>query len=104
MKKTLSILLALTMLMSTVIITDFSAFAATIKSNDFKIVTENMKRPTVLKKGSTFTLKGNIKANKTIKNFSVTVTDLNSFKTEIKFDKNVKSKRKQSYDVWRWNK
>lgn len=92
MKKTLSILLALTMLMSTVIITDFSAFATTIKSNDFKIVTENMKRPTVLKKGSTFTLKGNIKANKTIKNFSVTVTDLNSFKTEIKFDKNVKSK------------
>ena len=71
-----------------------SAYAATYKSEDkqFVISTSGMKRPALLKKGASFSIKGKLKANKKIVKLTLVVEDLNQFKNDIKVTKNPNKK------------
>lgn len=83
MKKVTSIILSLFILISAVGIAVYpeDAYAKTF-SGDFTVTTDSLKRPTVLKKGEGFKLRGTIKADEEIEKIKLIVTDKNSFKRE----------------------
>lgn len=83
MKKVTSIILSLFILLSVfgTAVYPEAAYAKAF-SGDFTVTTEGMKRPTVLKKGEGFKLKGTIKADEEIEKIKLIVTDKNSFKKE----------------------
>lgn len=69
-----------------------TALAATYRNDDFRIVTSDLKRPAMLKKGAQFKLDGSIKSNRTIEKIGIYVKDCDNFKNEIKLVKSVDSK------------
>ena len=88
MKKTVSLILSLIMLLSAVTVS-FNAYAVDYKSKDksFKISTSDMKRPSKLNKGEGFVLGGTLRANKKIEKINIRVYDLNQFKNDISVTK-----------------
>lgn len=69
-------------------------YANTYKSENknFIVETTDLSRPTLLKKGQAFTLKGKISANKKIKQIKFVVFDRNQFKNDISYTKKTNSK------------
>lgn len=98
MKRIISIVLSLIMAASgfcTVYEANITpAYAGTYKSENkkFTVETTDMKRPALLKKGQSFTLKGKISANKTVKQIKITVYDRNQFKNDISYTKKISTK------------
>lgn len=87
--KILSILLSFIM----VICSGITAYAGEYQKNEFTVTTSDMKRPAMLKKGNSFKIKGIIKANRKITKFEINITDKNSFKKELKYNKSYSSKK-----------
>lgn len=83
MKKITSIILSLFIMFSSfgTVFYPENAYAKAF-SGDFTVTTDGLKRPTVLKKGEGFKLKGTIKADEKIEKIKLIVTDKNSFKKE----------------------
>ena len=101
MKRLLSLILAATMLISVSGVytaNPIIASAATYVSEnqEFSIKASDMKRPTLLKKGAKYKIKGTLKANKEISELSLVVEDLNQFKNDISV---VKYPDKKSVDL-----
>lgn len=69
-----------------------SAKFSLVDENAFRISTKDLRRPTMLKLGSDFALKGTIKGTKEIKKMIVTVEDLNQFTTQLTYKKKINSK------------
>lgn len=69
-------------------------YAGTYKSTNKKlsVKTTDMKRPTMLKKGQAFTLKGKLTVNRAIKQIKITVYDRNQFKNDISHTKKINAK------------
>lgn len=94
MKKATSIILSLLILFSI-----FGTFAypetayAKNFSGNFSVTADGLKRPTVLKKGEGFNLKGIIKAEEKIKKIKLIITDENSFKNEQTYTSELFSKK-----------
>ena len=93
MKKTVSIILSLIMLMSAAAV-PHTVYAADYKSKngEFKITTSDMSRPSKLNKGEGFILGGKLRANKRIDVLKIRVLDLNQFKYNISVTKYPKKK------------
>lgn len=98
MKKIICIVLSMIMAVSgfcTVYETNVTpVYAGTYKSQNKKLTikTTDLKRPSLLKKGQSFTLKGKISANKKIKQMKITVYDRNQFKNDINYTKKLNAK------------
>ena len=82
MKKILAFMLAMSVLFGICVTEGISAYAAEYKNNEFTVSTYDMKRPTVLKKGKGFALKGKLKGNKRIVKLKISVYDRNQFKND----------------------
>lgn len=93
MKKLLSIILSISIILSTLCISTV-AYAKTYSntSGTLKITTSDMYRPTVLNKGQSYTLSGRLKANKKLKYITITIEDLDQFKKDISYSKAISGK------------
>lgn len=93
MKKFVSVFLSFVILICCFSVST-TAYAKFSTSNDdsFKVSVNDFHRPTMLKPGASFAIKGKIKATKKIKTLQITVEDLNQFTTQINFKKSINSK------------
>lgn len=96
MKKILSVLLSLVFAFScfsVVCLNSENVYAKTFSEGDFSVQADELRRPAVLKKGASFTIKGKLKANREIEKMELRVTDMNSFKKELKYSEYIYSKK-----------
>lgn len=70
----------------------FNAQAATYKKGELKVTSSDLRRPTVLKKGASFSISGKLTANKNIERVEVSVYDRNQFRNDTFYGKNISSK------------
>ena len=66
-----------------------NAQAATYKKGELKVTSSDLRRPTVLKKGASFSISGKLTANKNIERVEVAVYDRNQFKNDTFYGKNI---------------
>lgn len=92
MKKVINVVLSLVILVAftfSISGADVIAYADEYENNEFSVEASGLKRPTMLKKKQGFKIKGVLEANEDISTLWLYVTDLNSFKNEIKYKVNI---------------
>ncbi|MBQ9531437.1 MAG: PIG-L family deacetylase [Eubacterium sp.] len=88
-KRLVAIVLSLSIIFSAFFAADITAYAREYKSknNSFTVTTLDLKRPTLLKKGSGFKIKGKLKGNNKIMKLEFSIYDRNQFSDDISVER-----------------